>query len=78
MLSNFRELARKVGGVDLRSLLGPKGHLLGVDIGSSSIKLVQMKETKGRYRLEKFGMKPLEPEVIVDGRRAGRRSAPIR
>lgn len=52
---------------DVRGLLGSKGHLLGLDIGSSSIKLVQMKESKGRYYLEKFGMKPIEPEVIVDG-----------
>ncbi len=52
---------------DIQSLLGGKGQLLGLDIGSSSIKLVQLKETKSGYVLEKFGVKPLEPEVIVDG-----------
>lgn len=46
---------------------GYKKQLLGLDIGSSAIKLVQMKEVKGNYFLQKFGIKPLEPEVIVDG-----------
>jgi type IV pilus assembly protein PilM len=40
---------------------------VGLDIGSSGIKLVQLKESRGRYILQKFGFKPLEPEVIVDG-----------
>ncbi len=53
--------------VDLGSLIGPKRQLLGLDIGSSAIKLVQLKETRGTYVLQKFGMKPLEPEAIVDG-----------
>jgi len=41
--------------------------VLGLDIGSSSIKLVQLKEKKGRYILQKFGIKPLDSDVIVDG-----------
>ena len=45
----------------------PKRQLVGLDIGSSGIKLVQLKESRGRYILQKFGFKPLEPEVIVDG-----------
>jgi type IV pilus assembly protein PilM len=53
--------------LDLGALLGPTRQLLGLDIGSSAIKLVQLKEQKGRYILQKFGIKPLEPEVIVDG-----------
>ncbi len=53
--------------LDLGSLFGGTGQLLGLDIGSSAIKLVQMKESKGRYALQKFGIKELEPEVIVDG-----------
>lgn len=52
---------------DIGGLVGRKGQLLGLDIGSSAIKLVQIKESKGKYTLEKFGLKPLEPEVIVDG-----------
>ncbi|MEW6542037.1 MAG: type IV pilus assembly protein PilM [Nitrospirota bacterium] len=53
--------------MDVGTLFGPSKQLLGLDIGSSSIKLVQMKGYKGKYALQKFGMKPLEPEVIVDG-----------
>ncbi|NOZ84709.1 MAG: type IV pilus assembly protein PilM [Deltaproteobacteria bacterium] len=45
-----------------------KPLLLGLDIGSSSIKLVQLKETKkGRAQLINFGVAPLPPEAIVDG-----------
>ena len=52
---------------DIFSMLTPKRQLVGLDIGSSGIKLVQLKENRGRYVLQKFGFKPLEPEVIVDG-----------
>ena len=41
--------------------------LFGLDIGSSAIKVVQLKEKKSGYALEKFGIKPLAPEMIVDG-----------
>src|SRR5437762_8215841 len=40
---------------------------LGLDIGSSSVKLVQLKEAKRGYILEAFGVAPLPPEAIVDG-----------
>lgn len=52
---------------DFMSMFAPKRQLLGLDIGSSGIKLVQLKENRGRYILQKFGVKELEPEVIVDG-----------
>ena len=40
---------------------------VGLDIGSSSVKLVQLKEKKGGYALQTFGMAKLPPETIVDG-----------
>jgi type IV pilus assembly protein PilM len=40
---------------------------VGLDIGSSSIKLVQLKEKKGGWALLAFGSAPLPPEAIVDG-----------
>ncbi len=40
---------------------------VGLDIGSSSVKLVQLKEKKGGYVLVAFGAAPLPPEAIVDG-----------
>lgn len=61
------EPLKQLMNFDVGALFGPRKQLLGLDIGSSAIKLVQMKETKGHYTLQKFGIKPLEPEVIVDG-----------
>ena len=46
-----------------------KSSLVGLDLGSSSVKLVQLKEL-GRgsgYRLINMGLAPLSPEAIVDG-----------
>ena len=40
---------------------------LGLDIGSSSVKLVQLKDAKRGFILEAFGVSPLPPEAIVDG-----------
>jgi type IV pilus assembly protein PilM len=49
-----------------------KGKLaLGLDIGSNSVKLIQLREQRRRgqvgFVLHSFGMKPLPPEAIVDG-----------
>ena len=40
---------------------------VGLDIGSSGVKLVQLKEKKGAFALMAFGTAPLPPEAIVDG-----------
>ncbi len=40
---------------------------IALDIGSSFIKLVQLKGSKANYHLAKFGIVPLPPEVIVEG-----------
>jgi len=40
--------------------------ILGIDIGSSAIKLVQLREHKGGYQLVNIGLVPLPPEAIVD------------
>jgi type IV pilus assembly protein PilM len=63
MMSSFKKLVE----TDIISILTPRRQLVGLDIGSSAIKVAQLKESKGRYFLQKFGVKPLEPEVIVDG-----------
>lgn len=63
MLSSLKKLVE----TDVISMLTPRRQLVGLDIGSSAIKVAQLKESKGRYFLQKFGVKPLEPEVIVDG-----------
>jgi type IV pilus assembly protein PilM len=44
-----------------------KKSSVGLDIGSSYLKVVQLKDTKGGYELELFEIVPLPPELIVDG-----------
>lgn len=47
-------------------LLGSK-ELIGLDIGSSSIKLAHVKATGNEYSVKKFGVFHLPPDAIVDG-----------
>jgi type IV pilus assembly protein PilM len=47
-------------------LFNKKKDVVGIDIGSSSIKLVQLKDLKGSYQLINVGIAPLPPEAIVD------------
>ena len=43
-------------------------NVVGLDIGSSAIKLVELKEKKGgTFQLVKMGVERLSPEAIVDG-----------
>lgn len=44
-----------------------KSEVVVFDIGSSSIKVVQLKLVKKGWELQKLGMAPLPPEAIVDG-----------
>ena len=42
--------------------------LVGLDIGSATVKLVELKQKKGgQYQLQRIGVEPLSPEAIVDG-----------
>ncbi len=41
--------------------------VVGVDIGSSAVKLVELSERKGEFHLQRVGVEPLSPEAIVDG-----------
>jgi type IV pilus assembly protein PilM len=50
----------------LLGLFGAKKDVVGIDVGSSSVKLVQLKEVKGGYRLLNLGIAQLPPEAIVD------------
>lgn len=47
-------------------LFAKNKELVGIDIGSSSIKLVQMSEHKGTFHLKNLGVLPLPSEAIVD------------
>jgi len=46
--------------------LSMKKDIIGIDIGSSSVKLVQVKEQKGTFVLQNVGILPLPLEAIVD------------
>ncbi|MCJ7640818.1 MAG: pilus assembly protein PilM [Desulfobacterales bacterium] len=46
---------------------GKKKNVIGLDIGSSSIKIVELRETKDGFKLQHLGISPLPPEAIVDG-----------
>src|SRR5512145_3114302 len=48
------------------ALVKPKS-LVGLDIGSHSIKIVELVHHKKRYELKNFGIAQLPPEAIVDG-----------
>ena len=41
--------------------------LVGLDIGSSSVKAVELKKTKNGYELVSFGLEPLAQDTVVDG-----------
>jgi len=43
-----------------------KKEVVGIDIGSSSVKLIQLKDNKGSLQLLNVGIFPLTPESIVD------------
>jgi type IV pilus assembly protein PilM len=53
---------------DLREAnVGEGKNLVGIDIGTSSIKVCQLKETRKSCSLVRFGYTDLAPQTIVDG-----------
>ncbi|HLV96001.1 MAG TPA: type IV pilus assembly protein PilM [Candidatus Acidoferrales bacterium] len=47
--------------------LGKTKSLIGLDIGSSSVKAVELKKSKAGYELVSFGLEPLAQDTVVDG-----------
>ena len=47
--------------------LGKTKSLIGLDIGSSSVKAVELKKAKDGYELVSFGLEPLAQDTVVDG-----------
>src|SRR5580698_3374197 len=47
--------------------IGKTKSLIGLDIGSSSVKAVELKKTKAGYELVSFGLEPLAQDTVVDG-----------
>src|SRR2546421_6208693 len=40
--------------------------LIGVDISSTAVKLLQLSEAGGRYRVEHYAVEPLPPNAVVE------------
>lgn len=47
--------------------MGEGKNLVGVDIGTTSIKVCELKQSRKGLTLNRFGYAPLAPQVIVDG-----------
>jgi type IV pilus assembly protein PilM len=47
--------------------MGEGRNLVGVDIGTSSVKVCQLKDSRKGFGLVRLGYVPLAPQVIVDG-----------
>lgn len=41
-------------------------HLVGVDISTTAVKIVELARDKGRYTLKSYGIEPIEPGWVVD------------
>ena len=53
--------------MDLKELFTGTKKLVGLDIGSSSLKLAEIVSTSGGHSLNRFRQIPVPPGVIVDG-----------
>lgn len=42
-------------------------NCIGLDLGSTSVKVTQLKKTRSGYQLVSFGVEPIPPDTIVDG-----------
>jgi type IV pilus assembly protein PilM len=47
-------------------MFASKKDIVGIDVGSSAIKVVCLRESRGIYQLERIGIMPLSSETIVD------------
>jgi len=47
--------------------IGKRKGLVGLDIGSSAVKAVELKKRGDAYELVNFGLELLEPDMVVDG-----------
>ena len=47
-------------------MFASKKDIVGIDVGSSAVKLVRLHESRGNFHLENIGIMPLAPETIVD------------
>ncbi len=59
---------RRAKGKNSMGLFGKRRKpVVGLDIGSSSDKVVELKKSRESYELVSVGLEPLSPETVVDG-----------
>src|ERR1043166_3698714 len=46
--------------------MGGAKTIVGLDIGSSSIKAVELKKSRGEVEVVLIGLEPLSPDIVVD------------
>ena len=47
-------------------MFASKKDIVGIDVGSSAVKIVRLRESRGNFHLENIGIMPIDPETIVD------------
>ncbi len=47
-------------------MFASKKEIIGIDVGSSAVKLARLRESRGNYQLVNIGIMPLAAETIVD------------
>jgi type IV pilus assembly protein PilM len=54
--------------IDFSTLLGGRARpLIGLDISSSAVKMVELSEASNQYRLERYAIEPLPRDAVTDG-----------
>src|SRR3954466_11648348 len=54
------------GGNTVGLFTPKKPALIGVDISSTAVKLLQLSQVGGRYRVEHYAVEPLPPNAVVE------------
>ena len=57
---------QRQGGNTVGLFTPKKPALIGVDISSTAVKLLQLSQAGGRYRVEHYAVEPLPPNAVVE------------
>src|SRR5690348_475492 len=57
---------QRQGGHTVGLFTPKKPALIGVDISSTAVKLLQLSQAGGRYRVEHYAIEPLPPNAVVE------------
>ena len=53
--------------IEVFGLFGKKSNaMLGLDISSTSVKLLELSRSGDRYRVEAYGVEPLPPSAVIE------------